>query len=116
MLQNTKKITLSILCRQFGQGICLLQHDVYKVRSTKVLFDEFGLENLGWPAQIPVLNPTELECLIQTLGLYVQHQYMTSPISKFSWLNEHKIPQMHSKIMWKEEISTFASIVLGWDV
>lgn len=83
----------------------LLQHGCLQFRSIKLLFDEFALflTLLNWNVE-------------SKLGLYVQHQYMTSPIPMFSWLNERKIPQTHSKTMWKEEISTLEYIVLGWPI
>lgn len=53
---------LPTLWKQFGEGPFLFQHDcapVHKARSIKAWLDEFGVEELDWPAQSPDLNPTE---------------------------------------------------------
>ena len=50
------------LCKQFGQGPFLFQHDnapVHKARSIQKLFVEIGVEELDCPAQSPYLNPIE---------------------------------------------------------
>ena len=53
---------LPTLWQQFGEGPFLFQHDcapVHKARTIKTWFDEFGVEELDWPAQNPDLNPIE---------------------------------------------------------
>ncbi|MCI4391978.1 hypothetical protein PGIGA_G00140630 [Pangasianodon gigas] len=53
---------LPTLWEQFGDGPFLFQHDcapVHKARSIKTWLDEFGVEELDWPAQSPDLNPIE---------------------------------------------------------
>lgn len=53
---------LPTLWQQFGEGPLLFQHDcgpVHKARSIKTWLDEFGVEELDWPAQSPDLNPIE---------------------------------------------------------
>ena len=53
---------LPTLWQHFGEGPFLFQHDcapVHKARSIKMWFDDFGVEELDWPAQNPDLNPIE---------------------------------------------------------
>ena len=53
---------LPTLWQQFGEDPFLFQHDsapVHKARTIKTWFDEFGVEELDWPAQSPDLNPIE---------------------------------------------------------
>ena len=48
--------------QQFGEVPFLFQHDcapVHKARTIKTWLDEFGVEELDWPAQSPDLNPIE---------------------------------------------------------
>ena len=53
---------LTTLWQQFREGPFLFHHDnalVHKTRSIKKWFVEIGVEELGWPAQSPDLNPIE---------------------------------------------------------
>ena len=53
---------LPTLCRQFGEGPFLFQHDnvaVYKARSMQKWFVEIGVKELDWHAQSPDLNPSK---------------------------------------------------------
>uniref|UniRef100_A0A3Q2W3X4 Tc1-like transposase DDE domain-containing protein n=1 Tax=Haplochromis burtoni TaxID=8153 RepID=A0A3Q2W3X4_HAPBU len=53
---------LPTLWEQFGDSPFLLQHDctpVHKSRSIKTWMNEFGVDELDWPAQSPDLNPIE---------------------------------------------------------
>ena len=50
------------LWEQLGDDLFLFQHDcapVHKARSMKKCMNEFGVEELDWPAQSPDLNPIE---------------------------------------------------------
>ncbi|KAK3560392.1 hypothetical protein QTP86_008484 [Hemibagrus guttatus] len=53
---------LPVLWEQFGDDPFLFQHDctpVHKASSIKTWMNEFGVEELDWPAQSPDLNPIE---------------------------------------------------------
>lgn len=53
---------LPTLWEQFGDGPFLFQHDcapVHKASVHKDMDEEFGVEELDWPAQSPELNPIE---------------------------------------------------------
>lgn len=71
--------------QHFVEGPFLFEHDyapVHKARTIKTWFDEFGVEELDWPAQSPDLQPIkhlwdELEQRLRARPS-CQHQCLTS--------------------------------------
>lgn len=94
------------LLEKFGNSPFLFQHDCARVQKAgpiKTWMNEFGVEEVHWPAQSTDPNPTEhlWDELEQDCkpGLLIQYQCLTSQMRL--WKNGQKFSWAHSWTLWK---------------